>query len=153
MVRPLGQRNLNEALEANGILPNPAWVRVGDFQFESGYRLAQDLMQAAERVTAIYAGSDIMGLGVLRALQELRIRVPEDVALVSGTGLSLSGWVTPALTAVELPARELGVRAAQLLLDRLRGEQSPPIPGRRVTLAPKLVIRDSCGAKGQVTES
>lgn len=140
-----------EALEAAGILPNPAWIYPGDFRFESGYAGAISLMQASEPVTAIYAGSDIMGLGVLRALRELRLRVPQDVAVVSGTGIALSGWVTPALTAVELPAHELGVRAAELLLDRLQ-QDGASLPGRRVTLVPKLVVRDSCGARGRTEQ-
>lgn len=141
-----------DALALAGILPNPAWVRLGDFSFDSGYLSTLDLMRSGEPVTAIYAGSDVMGLGVLRALQELGLRIPADVAVVSGTGTALSGWVTPALTAVELPAHDLGVRAAELLLERIQTDD-PLLPARRLTIEPRLAIRDSCGARQRAEQS
>ena len=139
-----------QALLAASIDPDPDWVRVGDFRFESGHRLTRALLARPAPVAAIYAGSAIMALGVIRALPAQGRRVPEEVAVVAGTGLPLSAWVTPALTAVELPAYELGMRAAEMLLDRLDPEGDPP-PPRRLTLSPKLIIRDSCGAGGQRT--
>jgi LacI family transcriptional regulator/LacI family repressor for deo operon, udp, cdd, tsx, nupC, and nupG len=85
-----------------------------------------------------------MSLGALRAFREQNIRVPEDVAIVGFDDLPWSGELYAPLTAISQPTYELGKEAVNLLLGRLA---NPDAPVRTVVLQPRLIIRESCGAK------
>jgi LacI family transcriptional regulator len=102
------------------------------------------VLQLAERPTAIFTGSDVMAAGALRALHEVGLRVPEDMALVSFDDLPLASILTPPLTTVHQPLNELGAAAADLLLDRLELPDDHTPTHKR--LPTHLVVRQSSGA-------
>ena len=83
-----------------------------------------------------------MTIGVLRALAERGLRVPEDVALVAFDDFDWADLLAPRLTVVAQPTGELGRRAVELLLARL---DDPRRPARTVRLPATFVHRDSCG--------
>lgn len=116
---------------------------MGNFKIESGYDLAYELMQAANPPDAIFVSNNLMTLGVLRALHEIGIRIPEEVALVGFDDMPWAGDLNPALTTVAQPGYELGQQAVQLLLKRLERPESPFF---KIILQPRLIIRQSCGA-------
>ncbi len=91
--------------------------------------------------TAIVTGSDKLAVGVIRALHAAGKRIPEDVALVSFNDPPLGDVLDPPLTALSLPAREMGSRAAELLLEQI-DQQQPP---KEVRIPVELVVRRSCG--------
>ncbi|MBZ0283999.1 MAG: LacI family transcriptional regulator [Anaerolineae bacterium] len=132
------------ALQAAGMPLNEALVKFGDFKTESGYQLAQELMNATEPPDAIFVANNLMSLGALRALLEQNIRVPENVALVGFDDLPWSGELYSPLTAVSQPTYELGQEAVNLLLRRLA---NPKAPYLTVVLQPHLIVRASCGVK------
>lgn len=132
------------ALEAADIPLNEKWVKFGNFKTETGYDLARELMQDPEPPDAIFVANNLMSLGALRAFREQSIRVPEDVAIVGFDDLPWSGELYAPLTAVSQPTYELGKEAVNLLLGRLA---NPDSPVRTVVLQPRLIIRESCGAK------
>jgi DNA-binding LacI/PurR family transcriptional regulator len=108
------------------------------FKFEDGYKATKKLFKRNKDITAILAFIGNAHVGVLRALQHLGKRVPEDCSLVcSSTGL-LPDWLTPRLTSVDTPLGELGKVGAQLMLERLAG-----LPPRQVLLPAMLVERES----------
>ena len=84
-----------------------------------------------------------MTLGALRALRENGVRIPQDIALVGFDDMPWSSELCPPLTAISQPNYELGQETVQLLLRRLA---NPDAPIRTVTLQPRLVVRESCGA-------
>ncbi|WP_164737334.1 LacI family DNA-binding transcriptional regulator [Georgenia sp. SYP-B2076] len=137
------RRGYHEALEASG--HGPGLVELGDFTEAGGYAAARRLLQAPETPTAIFASNDRMALGALAALSDLGLRVPQDVALVGFDDVPMSTYVRPALTTVSVSARELGVRAMLLLLQRLNGQPGP----REVRVRTRLIVRESCGASRQ----
>ncbi|AXE40125.1 LacI family DNA-binding transcriptional regulator [Acidipropionibacterium virtanenii] len=108
---------------------------------EGGYRGARELMASDEPPTAIFAGSDLIGVGVLRALHELGMDVPGDVAVVSFDGTAESAYSWPPLTAVRQPFEEMARRALEVLSER--GEA----PGSSV-FPMQLIVRGSCGCQG-----
>lgn len=128
------------ALEESGIGFDPSMVRSGNFYVESGYEEGRKLLSGDDRPTAIFAGSDMQAIGVLRAAQELGLRVPDDVSVVGYDDLPLALWTGPALTTVRQPLAEMGATATRTLLDLAEGRA--PI-ARRVNLATELVVRDS----------
>jgi len=112
-----------------------------DISPEAGYRLATEIVGGRPRraVEAIFAGTDYVAFGVLKALSDLGLSVPGDVAVVGYDDLLLSQFTTPGLTTIRQPAELMGEQAADMLLRLLAKE---PVR-ERVRLQPSLVVRDS----------
>lgn len=111
---------------------------------QAGFLGAQALLQRGTAFSAIFARIDLTALGVLRALREAGLRVPEDVSVVGFDNTQLSAHLQPPLTTVDHTIAEIGRQAVQLLLDRVEGRyHGPP---RRLIIQPGLVLRKSCAA-------
>lgn len=123
-----------------GMPLDPSLVRHGDFSVDGGYRHGKELLGAADRPTAVFAGADMQALGVLRAARELGLDVPRDLSVVGYDDLPLAGWTGPALTTVDQQLRTMAVTATTMLLQLARGED-PPV--RRIELSTDLVVRES----------
>lgn len=132
------------ALSEAGIPRDPELMHHVVFRQEGGYEATSKLMSLPSPPTAIFAASDFIALGVLRALHDRRLRIPDEVAVVSFDDMPWAAALSPPLTAVSQPTYELGATAARLLLERLR---DPERPLERVRLQTQLVVRASCGAK------
>jgi LacI family transcriptional regulator len=132
------------ALESVGIAVDDQLVKVGNFKTESGYTLANELLNASVPPEAIFIANNLMTLGALRALREREVRVPHDVALVGFDDLPWSGELYSPLTAVAQPTYEIGQEAVRLLLRRLA---DPQAAYQTVVLQPHLNVRESCGVK------
>ena len=128
------------ALEGAGIAVDPDLVRHGDFFVGGGYEHGRDLLARPDRPTAIFAGSDYQALGVLRAAHDLGLRVPEDLSVVGYDDLPVVSWISPALTTVRQPLREMAATATRIVLDLAEG--IPPA-NPRIDLATELVVRES----------
>jgi LacI family transcriptional regulator, galactose operon repressor len=122
-------------------------VIAGDFREETGYQAAPRMLAAVPPPTAAFAANDAMAIGLLSAFRELRVQVPEDMALAGFDDIPIARFITPPLTTVRVPIAELGSRAAARLFEVLDEE---PAPRRREEVLPTtLVIRASCGAPGK----
>lgn len=119
---------------------NPEFIRYGDFHVASGYHHGRELLDRPDRPTAIFAGSDMQALGVLRAAHELGIRVPEELSIVGYDDVSVSQWIEPALTTVHQPLREMAATATRMLLQLADGQS---LAHQRIELATELVVRRS----------
>jgi DNA-binding LacI/PurR family transcriptional regulator len=129
-----------EAMAAAGLEVRPADIVHGDFLEARGHAAGHELLERPDRPTAIFASSDMAAFGVLRAAEDLRIDVPGRLSVVGFDDIPEAARVTPALTTVRQPLREMGRVAVNQLLARL-GE-----PGRqpsRVVLDTELIIRGS----------
>jgi LacI family transcriptional regulator len=116
-------------------------VREGQFDEESGYLQAGLLLNSKSRPDAVFVSNALMTMGCLRALTERRVRVPEEIALVSFDDLEWFAYTSPSITAVAQPAYELGARGAEVLLKRITGELTGPY--RRLALRTSLIVRTS----------
>jgi DNA-binding LacI/PurR family transcriptional regulator len=115
---------------------------VGDWSASSGYRLGTQLADDPG-LTAIFCGNDTMALGVIRALAERGLRVPEDVSIIGFDDVPEAGYYRPPLTTVRQDFGEVGRQALSTLVDRMSGA----IPaGPRVRVAPELIVRASAAA-------
>ena len=114
-------------------------VLAGDWSASSGYELGGQLA-ADSGLTAVFCGNDTMALGVIRALTERGLRVPDDVSIVGFDDVPEAGYYLPPLSTVRQDFGELGRHALSTLVDRMSGA----IPaGRRVRVAPELIVRAS----------
>ncbi len=109
-----------------------AWNR------EGGYRAALDLLERADPPTAIFAASDFMAIGALRAIHKRGLRIPEDIAVVSFDGTAESSFSWPPLTTVRQPFEEMARKAVDTLAD------TPEEVGHTV-FPMELIVRESCG--------
>ena len=125
------------ALEEHGAVV-PELMAEGDWTSRSGYQAGR-VMLARSTPTAVFAANDQMALGLLRALHEAGLRVPEDVSVVGFDDVPESGYYTPPLTTVRQDFPELGKRVMALVLRVLAGEVSPSEP----LVEPLLVVRSS----------
>lgn len=133
-----------DAVEAHALEFGAELVHVSPSTAEAGSEGITELFAASEPPDAIYAASSQLTLGAYRALRQRGICIPDDVALVgTGGAIEWADLVEPPLTVLELPSKEIGRRAVDLVLDRM---EHPGQPGRSVRIEPSLKIRGSCGA-------
>ncbi len=146
MRRLAGYRN---ALESAGLPYRDEYVVEGDFASESGCKAMRKLLALAEPPDAVFAASDMMALGAMRAVHDLGLRVPEDVAIVGFDDIHFASLSVPALTTIRQRKAEIGDKACEALLDLIEGKRlDPPC----VTLPVDLVVRESCGGGKQASE-
>ena len=127
------------AMRRAGLEVTPDLVRVAaSTDYEAGAQAAGGLLALVDPPTAVFAVSDTLAIGAIKAFRRAGRRVPEDIAVVGFDDLPLSAVFEPALTTIGQPMRELGATAAEILLARLQGQR----PASR-TLAHRLVVRDS----------
>jgi LacI family transcriptional regulator len=133
------------ALVEEAGLPEPI-VSYGTYTIDGGHAATLEAMRATPRPTALFGANNFIALGALRALKELGLRVPEDVAVVAFDDLPEAMVTFPFLTVSAQPAFEIGRQGVDLLLDRLA---EPDRPVQETVLPTELVIRQSSG--GPVT--
>lgn len=132
-----------KGLRSAGLTHDPDYVVEGDFGEMSGTRGMEDLLALETPPDAVFAASDMMAIGALKALRAAGLHVPGDVALVGFDDIPLSALLHPPLTTVRQPISGMGYTAATLLFEELECEdiESP----QRMILPTELVIRASCG--------
>jgi GntR family transcriptional regulator, arabinose operon transcriptional repressor len=102
------------------------------------------LILRADRPKAFFAVNDSVALGLLQAAQRNELPIPEELALVGFDDLSFAPYLTPPLTTVSQPRMEIGIRAANLLINRIEGQTGPY---QHIELPTNLLVRASCGVR------
>ncbi len=128
-----------QALRERGVQFLPELVREGEFTEMSGYLAMKSLL--SQHPDAVFASSDAMAFGAMRAIQEAGLRIPEDIAVVGFDDIPTAATSKPPLTTVRQPIQRTGSVAAETLIDLI--EHPDPQP-RRIVLTTELVIRNSC---------
>ncbi|MFF0700027.1 LacI family DNA-binding transcriptional regulator [Streptomyces tendae] len=133
-------RGYERAMDRHGLADEVTFIP-GEWSHEGGRAAARRVLESFPRPTAVYAGADVAALGVLAACWEADVRIPEELSVV-GYDNSFTGALTPiSLTSVDQSGHEMGVIAAQLLLERIRGRSE----ARNEVLTPRLVVRRTTG--------
>jgi LacI family transcriptional regulator len=110
-----------------------------------GYRSAQQILSMRDRPTAIFAVNNMTAVGVMQALRESGLIVPDDISLVCFDDVQHLAVISPFLTVIDQPAEVMAGVAAQLLLERIAGNAGKL--SRKITFPGKLIVRQSCGTK------
>ncbi|MDP9393592.1 MAG: LacI family transcriptional regulator [Actinomycetota bacterium] len=129
-----------DALRAAKRRPAKALVAPSDFTEETGHAAMVTLLRREPTLDAVFAASDVVAAGALRALREARRDVPGEVAVVGFDDRPLARHLQPALTTVRQPVEAIGRQMTRMLLAQMHGE---PIEQRCVVLATELVVRES----------
>jgi LacI family transcriptional regulator len=129
-------------LEALKLKPRREYEREGDFNMESGAAAMRQLLRLRKRPTAVFAASDLMAVGAVRAAREAGLDVPADLAVVGFDDIQLASLVTPSLTTIRQDKLGVGTAAGEGLLGLVEGGRSK----RSVQPMPvELVVRESSG--------
>ena len=130
-----------DAMAAHELPVDPRRVTFSTaFTEEAGLIAALPLLAADPSITAIVAGNDLIALGCYRALEQHRLRCPEDISVVGFNDMPFLDRQRPRLTSVRIPHYEIGIESARLLLERIA---NPGAAAKRVVLPVELVRRDS----------
>ena len=139
------------AIQAAGLPADPALItKAAAFSIEEGYRCTRELLgqaggqgagAAGPACTAIAAANDMLAIGCYKALEEAGLRCPEEVSVIGFNDMPFIDRLPP-LSTIAFPHYQVGTEAAQLLLERLAGDERPV---RTLYLAPELVVRGSTG--------
>lgn len=95
-----------------------------EFNERAGMRAAESVLASGYAPTAIFAANDLMAIGVMQALRERGIDIPREIAVVGFDDISAARLVTPSLTTVAQFQADMGVRAAEIMMERLRGSRA-----------------------------
>lgn len=119
---------------------NDPIVHLGDFTQASGKRIVERLIENDDLPDALIAANNLVAVGALSALNKEGLSIPEDVALACFEELGLASTIDPFLTVVRQPSYEIGRKALDLLLDRVRGYDGP---AREEVMPTELILRRS----------
>lgn len=137
-----------EELARFDVRPPQEFLQVADFKESGGHDAMRRLMALPRAPTAVFCANNVMTVGGLKALNELRICVGEQVSIIGFDDLDLGSLLRPPLTVIDRPSQEQGAIAARLLLKRLAGGSADVDP-ERIILPTHLVVRSSCAAPRQ----
>ena len=137
------EKGYRQALKNRKIPFDPALVLMGGFDPAAAHAAVEQLIRKGTDFDAIFTGDDDSAVGVILALQEAGLKIPEDIAVVGFDDSIIARTVTPLLTTVRSPLEEVGRAAVRQLIRLIRGEEVEP----RLTLPTELVVRRSCGCQ------
>ena len=114
-----------DAFADRGLTYDHTLYRETRFSFDAGYELARTVFTERPDATALFAMSDTVAVGAIRALKDLGRSVPEDISVVGFDGVDISRYTVPRLTTVEQPVDEIARRGVNLLLDMMEKNSTP----------------------------
>ncbi len=129
------------ALREAGVEPDDHLRVDADSSYGQGYRAVRDLVERKVEFDAVFAVTDVIAIDAMRALEENGLSIPGDVAVVGFDDISLAAHVTPPLTTVRQDIRQAAEGLVQGIAGLIEGK-----PVKSTLMAPKLVVRASCGA-------
>ena len=130
-----------KAFRDNGIIYDPELVRIGDWTREAGYQNTDFLLGKGEK--AVFCMNDLMAGGVYDRLDELGVKIPEDISVAGYDNRELSGYYKPPLTTINLPLHDIGYRAAEIMIDMLEKKILPQEEEVVYQMPCKRMIRSS----------
>lgn len=113
----------------------------GDFNRDKAYNEVGKLLALEDRPSAIFSSDDYMAIAAMQRIKDAGLSVPKDIAVIGFDNIELSDHVQPALTTIQQPLQELGIKSMELLLDLINGRQKTPV---HQFLDVKLIKRQSC---------
>jgi Transcriptional regulators len=131
-----------QAMKQAGLAP--VLYHSADFDRQSTYDLACQILRTAARPSAIFATFDLAGISILRAAADCGVSVPREVAVIAYDDVQESRFTIPRLSTVAQPTSELGQLAAEHLIGLIENKVDRTFGMKLIT--PHLIVRESCGA-------
>jgi DNA-binding LacI/PurR family transcriptional regulator len=132
------------ALTRRGLKTDPDLIIEKEPTLQNGQEAMHELLDRNRRITAVFAASDILAIGALKAARERGLQVPRDLSIAGHDDNDFAAFTDPPLTTVRVDSYEIGRLAAEVLLEKIEND---PDRVHRHCLETPLVIRESCGKK------
>ncbi|MCG7520797.1 LacI family DNA-binding transcriptional regulator [Ruegeria sp. Ofav3-42] len=136
---------IRDAISHSGLESGDLKIVETPYEIENGATAFCELMKAETRPTAILCGNDVLAAGAMRQAQEMGLDVPDDVSITGFDDIELARIVSPELTTVHVPHREMGRKAALQLVEMVENQTD----GEGEQLATRIVNRPSLGRPAQ----
>ncbi|MFI3265111.1 MAG: LacI family DNA-binding transcriptional regulator [Rikenellaceae bacterium] len=119
---------------------SPELVIKSGLTFDDGAAAADQLLSKGIEFDALFAFTDTLAIGAMNRLREAGKKIPEQIAITSFSGTTLSTIVHPQLTTVESPLRQIGIHSAELIVEKIK---NPNAPTRSIVLDAEIILRSS----------
>lgn len=119
----------------------PEWISLNNYYMADGYEAAKKLLLVEDRPTAVIAVNDAVAMGAIRAFHDNGLKVPEDISVVSCDQFPNGEYYDPSITSLDRNDSYLGRLSIMALLSKINNEEVPT----EIAIAPRLVVRESCG--------
>ena len=147
-------------LKASGIKVDETLIYQVNNNIEGGYiGMKKMIGRLPKKPDAVFASSDEIAFGAMDALKEMKLRVPEDIAVAGFGNDRMSSLMEPKVTTVELPYRKMGIYGARMLFDQIEEKEAKKEPkaekrrrARKIQLQTKMRVRKSCGHRERIGE-
>ena len=147
-------------LKASGIKVDETLIYQVNNNIEGGYiGMKKMIGRLPKKPDAVFASSDEIAFGAMDALKEMKLRVPEDIAVAGFGNDRMSSLMGPKVTTVELPYRKMGIYGARMLFDQIEEKEAKKEPkaekrrrARKIQLQTKMRVRKSCGHRERIGE-
>lgn len=133
-------RGFRDCLKENKLKHNGHYLFEGNFKFQSGIEGVNIFLKNKIEFTAVWAQNDLMAIGALKAFMTNKARVPSDFSLMGMDDLGIARMVTPALTTISQPFKEMSEKAVELIMSL--GKNEMPVE-RKIVLEPSILVRES----------
>lgn len=110
------------------------------FQFMEAEKIAYEALKAHPTIDAVFASSDMIAIGVLKAAHKLGLNIPQDLQIIGFDGIAIGEIVTPGLTTIAQNIYALGETATNMLIKQIKGET---LEQEHVTIKPSLLVRET----------
>lgn len=130
-------------LRENGLAENSISLYETDATWQGGYQAVQELIEKGLDATAIFAFSDFIALGVLKALRDHGLRVPQDIAVIGHDDIDFCELTVPTLTTIDMSKFRLGKRAMETLLQEINSGSKKGGQYQQIIMEPHLIVRES----------
>jgi len=139
-----------QALSNGGIKINQNYIRVGDYRFTSGEKAMRELLMLEQPPTAVFTCNDMMALGAYRAINDIGLKIPDDISIIGFDNIPFSQAVYPNLTTIQQPIQKIAQLVIEMLIEKIKlknrrsEERSEKPEYNRIYLDTELIIRNSC---------
>lgn len=108
----------------------------------NGYDSAISLIENNPNIDGILTSTDMQGIGIMRALKEKNIPVPKKIKLISLTGNYIGEWLETAITSMEIPSKEIGVKIANMIVEKIENNTTKKSPSH-IIFEPSFIERET----------
>lgn len=129
-----------KAINAAGLSVDPDLIFTGDWSATAGYQAVSSFLSRKTRFSAVFAQNDRMAIGVVKAIQDADLIVPDDISVIGFDDMPLSSYFSPSLTTMQQNMNDLGAQAARLLI---RAIEKPRSSNQHIRIPSQIIIRGS----------
>ena len=132
-----------KALVFNNIKKDDNYIYYGDFKVDSGYALTKEILNMQDPPSAIFVSNNMMAMGCIKALFEMNVRIPQDMAIIAFDDIDVFSIITPNISSISRPTSQMGEVAMSILMERLDDKSRGNKIIKQIILPPSLILRGS----------